>query len=688
MEHLRAVFEMLRKERLVVNGKKSDFFMEEIHFLGHIVLKDGVRMDPAKIKAIQDWPEPVSLHEIDGQSEIVNSAVLGLLKCYVSDNPAQWEHYLPLVEFAYNNTIHSSTGKAPFEIVEGARKPPPMVKVMDDAFEADKFVEYLDLPYQQVQQAIQKAQEKQKKAADKHRRRLHFREGDWISEVINDVSYRLSLPASWKIHNAFHVSLLRQFVGELPDQPEDSPQPEVDELDEVLQPEQTLAHKERRQGGRVVRRYLVKFKNYSAMDSKWMEEVDLADTPQILELYLEAFSLQPTIIGAQTGIRPVLALASKGFWNNTQTFVVKGKMAVLEVVMMDAYGNMLNASVTPLLFSMYFLFSNGTRFSQPYTQISDRQSGHAIIQIMVTMDLGSWPCHVFYNASEIGGSPFRYTVLSGNNYTNVFVQWTNNVSTFEAGKRIQEDVEFRDPIMNLLDVKKLKYSLSFHLDNPADATNCFNVSSYPASRYGFVELSQLCLLVGTFHGYVLMNSTKVANDLSSFRIIPGPVFIPNCLGSFPTNQSSYQAGEMITFDVLLRDAYNNIVSKANGRVDEFNFTYQFVEIDTNITVTPKNLSRISRKGVGHEIINFTLTLPGNYSLYVGGSQPASTIFWRSRNGQLGFTLMASHQAQVQDAPFDLEITTGNLQLLLDLSRMYTCTHARTHAQCLLDCFLL
>ncbi|MCO5551748.1 hypothetical protein L7F22_005252 [Adiantum nelumboides] len=63
MEHLRAVYEMLRKERLVVNEKKSEFFMEEIHFLGHIVSKDGVRMDPAKIMAIQNWPESVNLHE-------------------------------------------------------------------------------------------------------------------------------------------------------------------------------------------------------------------------------------------------------------------------------------------------------------------------------------------------------------------------------------------------------------------------------------------------------------------------------------------------------------------------------------------------------------------------------------------------------------------------------------------------
>ncbi|MCO5605950.1 hypothetical protein L7F22_060136 [Adiantum nelumboides] len=63
MEHLRAVFEMLRKERLVINEKKSEFFMEEIHFLGHIVSKDGIRMDPAKIKAIQDSLEPVNRHE-------------------------------------------------------------------------------------------------------------------------------------------------------------------------------------------------------------------------------------------------------------------------------------------------------------------------------------------------------------------------------------------------------------------------------------------------------------------------------------------------------------------------------------------------------------------------------------------------------------------------------------------------
>ncbi|MCO5581435.1 hypothetical protein L7F22_035319 [Adiantum nelumboides] len=72
VEHLRAVFEMLQKERLVVNEKKSEFFIEEIHFLGPIVSKDGVRMDPAKIKAIQD-SEPVNLHEFGTLSRMLQA---------------------------------------------------------------------------------------------------------------------------------------------------------------------------------------------------------------------------------------------------------------------------------------------------------------------------------------------------------------------------------------------------------------------------------------------------------------------------------------------------------------------------------------------------------------------------------------------------------------------------------------
>ncbi|MCO5611318.1 hypothetical protein L7F22_065570 [Adiantum nelumboides] len=42
--------------------------------------------------------------QTDGQSEEANSTVLDLLKCYLSEHKGKWEQYLPLVEYAYNNS--------------------------------------------------------------------------------------------------------------------------------------------------------------------------------------------------------------------------------------------------------------------------------------------------------------------------------------------------------------------------------------------------------------------------------------------------------------------------------------------------------------------------------------------------------------------------------------------------------
>ncbi|MCO5589090.1 hypothetical protein L7F22_043056 [Adiantum nelumboides] len=224
--------------------------------------------------------------QTDGQSEIANSVVLDLLKSYISDEKTQWERYLPLVEFAYNNTIHSSTGKAPFEIVEGAMKVPPFLSTKDKIFEADEYTRDLDT-------AFAKARLRKKKGKERLYPKLSMRYyGPFqITERINDVSFRLRLPDTWRIHNAFHLSLLKPFRGDVPDDGEPDEQPEVEENEEILVSEQILAHKDTKTKGKVRRRFLVKFKNYPALDAKWMEEEDLADTLQIVKLYLEAFGL-------------------------------------------------------------------------------------------------------------------------------------------------------------------------------------------------------------------------------------------------------------------------------------------------------------------------------------------------------------------------------------------------------------
>src|SRR5215510_13690239 len=55
-QHLKWVMEILRENQLYVSAKKCEFFTHETEYLGHIVGRGQVRMDPAKITAIIDWP--------------------------------------------------------------------------------------------------------------------------------------------------------------------------------------------------------------------------------------------------------------------------------------------------------------------------------------------------------------------------------------------------------------------------------------------------------------------------------------------------------------------------------------------------------------------------------------------------------------------------------------------------------
>ncbi|MCO5608638.1 hypothetical protein L7F22_062852 [Adiantum nelumboides] len=63
-EHLKVILQALRDNKLYVNQKKSEFFLQEIQYLRHIISKNGIRMDPAKLEVIKDCPNPRNLHEV------------------------------------------------------------------------------------------------------------------------------------------------------------------------------------------------------------------------------------------------------------------------------------------------------------------------------------------------------------------------------------------------------------------------------------------------------------------------------------------------------------------------------------------------------------------------------------------------------------------------------------------------
>ncbi|GJP66599.1 hypothetical protein CLOP_g23514 [Closterium sp. NIES-67] len=64
VEHLRRVFEILRRERFYVKLSKSEFALEKVQFLGHIISAQGVHVDPKNIEAVRTWKTPEKVKEL------------------------------------------------------------------------------------------------------------------------------------------------------------------------------------------------------------------------------------------------------------------------------------------------------------------------------------------------------------------------------------------------------------------------------------------------------------------------------------------------------------------------------------------------------------------------------------------------------------------------------------------------
>ena len=61
---IQAVFDKLREANLTINMKKSQFFRTNLRFLGHVVSAQGVAVDREKVRAVQDFPVPQNLKQL------------------------------------------------------------------------------------------------------------------------------------------------------------------------------------------------------------------------------------------------------------------------------------------------------------------------------------------------------------------------------------------------------------------------------------------------------------------------------------------------------------------------------------------------------------------------------------------------------------------------------------------------
>src|SRR5262249_13705359 len=63
-EHLAVVLQTLRENQLYAKLSKCEFWLDKVGFLGHVISKEGIQVDPQKVEAVSNWPRPTNVTEI------------------------------------------------------------------------------------------------------------------------------------------------------------------------------------------------------------------------------------------------------------------------------------------------------------------------------------------------------------------------------------------------------------------------------------------------------------------------------------------------------------------------------------------------------------------------------------------------------------------------------------------------
>nr|GEY92940.1 putative reverse transcriptase domain, ribonuclease H-like domain, aspartic peptidase domain protein [Tanacetum cinerariifolium] len=226
--HLKLILELLKKEKLFGNFSKCEFWLQEVHFLGHVVNSDVIHVDPNKIEAVKNLKPsktPTEIHSFlgfagyyrqfirhkviayasrklkiheknyttydlelgavldlstayhlktDGQSKRTIQTLEDMFRACAMDFGGNWDTHLPLVEFSYNNSYHSSIKCAPFKALYGrkCRTPIAWTEVGEGKLLRPEIVQETTDKIVQIKERLKVARDRQKSYADKRRKPL------------------------------------------------------------------------------------------------------------------------------------------------------------------------------------------------------------------------------------------------------------------------------------------------------------------------------------------------------------------------------------------------------------------------------------------------------------------------------------------------------------------------------------
>ncbi|GJX19134.1 putative nucleotidyltransferase, ribonuclease H [Tanacetum coccineum] len=184
--------------------------------------------------------------QTDGKSERIIQTLEDMLRACFIDFGGSWDVHLPLAEFSYNNSYHSSIRCAPLEALYGrkCRSPVLWAEIGEGSLIGPELVLEMTDNVVLIKEKLKAARYRQKSNADKRRKPLKFEVGDqtllkvspWkgvvhfgkkgklapryvgpfeILERIGLIAYRLRLP--WElssVHDTFHVSNLKKCLAD------------------------------------------------------------------------------------------------------------------------------------------------------------------------------------------------------------------------------------------------------------------------------------------------------------------------------------------------------------------------------------------------------------------------------------------------------------------------------------------
>jgi hypothetical protein len=253
----------------------------------------------------------------DGQSEREIQTLITALRSYANAQCNDWDIYLPALELAFNSKKQASTGAAPFTLVYGTEARLPIDCALDDARPATmpavsdraaRMKEALD----HARTHAERAQAKQKRLADRHRRLLQIKDGDLVLLAteglrlrsgmhkltgryigpmrvvgrVNDNAVTLDMPpllgALHKTVNIARLKLYRDGNARFPGRPQRTERPPA-----VLTDTNGVASYEvecvlAQRGTGTCRELLVRWKGYGAEHDEWQRRSELVRSAPVV----------------------------------------------------------------------------------------------------------------------------------------------------------------------------------------------------------------------------------------------------------------------------------------------------------------------------------------------------------------------------------------------------------------------